>query len=60
MKLQHPETKNIFEVDEGHGKRLLARGFYKEYIEVAIEKEESPTVSPKRVSKKSSHKSGEK
>lgn len=32
MKLQHPETKKTFEVPEEHGKMLLERGFYKEYV----------------------------
>ena len=45
MRLQHPVTKDVFEVEEVHGLMLLAQGFYKE-----------AKVAPKRKTKASTKK----
>lgn len=54
MKLQHPETKDIFEVTDEHGAMLLNKGFYKE---APIEKEIIPVAE--KATKKKTIKRGE-
>lgn len=56
MKLQHPETKNIFEVEQAHGEMLLSKGFYKE---APIEKEIEVEAPKPRYNKKIKQSDGE-